>query len=138
VASVSTHYLHPPVAYIFLGLWCQLRPSGVMPRCLVLPIPCQIDAPVPHQLSYSATPIVSVIDMILSQIVPSNSSLWQPLLILVIRKGQCRKPFFSPLSYPAIHFLDEYGFFRTLDDDVVVTSVFRSTITKSVLASVSV
>jgi hypothetical protein len=56
---------------------------------------------------------------------------------LVIRKGQCRKPFFSLLSHLAIHYLDKYGFFRTLDDDVVVASVFLSTIIKSVLASVS-
>jgi hypothetical protein len=45
---------------------------------------------------------------------------------------------FHRLPYPATHSLDKYGFFRTLDDDVVVTSVFRPTITKFVLVTVSV
>jgi hypothetical protein len=40
------------------------------------------------------------------------------------KKGNARKPFLSSVSHPAIHSLDKYGFFCTLDDDVVVTSVF--------------
>ena len=42
---------------------------------------------------------------------PSISSLWQPLLILVIRKGQCQRAlFFSPLPYPVILFFGRVRF----------------------------
>ena len=81
----------------------------------------------------SATPIVSVIGMFLPRILPSNPPLWQPLLVFVTkRKGNASRPCFSPLSYPITHSLDQYGF-RSLDDDVAVTSVSRYMITESVL-----
>ena len=45
-------------------------------------------------------------------------SCWQPLMILVIKKGQCQQPQFSP----AILFLGRVRiFFRPLDNNVVAT-----------------
>ena len=120
-------------------VWCHLHPSGVMPRCLVVSIPCRIDAPVPRQYILFSHPYsfgdrhVSILDRAI------------PLALLVTltdlsyqKRAMPASLSFHRLSNPAIHSLDKYGFFRTLDDDVVVTSVFRFMITKSVLASMSV
>ena len=55
------------------------------------------------------THIISVIDLFLSRIMPSISSLWQPLLILVIRKGQCQRAlFFHRYPTQSFYSLDVY------------------------------
>ena len=59
-----------------------------------------IDVQVHVDIFPPATPIVSVIDMFLSRIVPSISLLWQSLLIFVIRKGQCQQAQFSTVILP--------------------------------------
>ena len=59
-------------------------------------------------------------------------SCWQPLMILVIKKGQCQQPQF----FPAILFLGRVRiFFRLLDNNVAATFVSRYLVTKYVLAS---
>jgi hypothetical protein len=121
-------------------VWCHLRPSGVMPRCLVGSIPCRIDAPVPHQYILFSHPYcfgdrhVSIPDLI---IVPL-ATLATLTDLSYQKRAMPASLSFHRLSNPAIHSLDKYGFFCTRDDDVVVTSVFWSTITRFVLASVSV
>jgi hypothetical protein len=120
-------------------VWCHLRPSGVMPRCLVVSIPCRIDAQVPHHYIFFSHPYrfgdrhVSIPDRAipLAALATLTDLSYQ-------KRAMPASLSFHRLPYPATHSLDKYGFFRTLDDDVVVTSVFRSTITKSVLASMSV
>ena len=80
----------------------------------------------------SVPPIVSVMDMFLSRIVLLFLSCWQPLMILVIKKGQCQQPQF----FPAILFLGRVRiFFRPLDNNVVATFVSHCMITKYVLVS---
>ena len=57
---------------------------------------------------------------------------WQPLMILVIKKGQCQQPQF----FPAILFLGRvWIFFRLLDNNVVATFVSHYMITECILAS---
>ena len=59
-------------------------------------------------------------------------SCWQPLMILVIKKGQCQQP----QSFLAILFLGRVQiFFRPLDNNVVATFVSHCMITEYVLAS---
>ena len=82
--------------------------------------------------------IVSVIDMFLSRNVPSHSSLRATLTDLSYQNRAMPASLLYRHPFPAIHSLDEYGFPRTLDDDVVVTFVFRPMITKFVLATVSI
>ena len=78
----------------------------------------------------SVPPIVSVMDMFLSRIVLLFLSCWQPLMILVIKKGQCQQPQFPP----AILFLVRVQiFFRPLGNNVVATFVSKYMITEYVL-----
>jgi hypothetical protein len=120
-------------------VWCHLRPSGVMPRCLVVSIPCQIDTPVPHQYILFSYPYrfgdrhVSIPDRAI------------PLAASATLTDLCYQKRAMPASPSLHHYLilppilwTCTVFFRTLDDDVVVTSVFRPPITKFVLATVSV
>ena len=59
-------------------------------------------------------------------------SCWQPLMILVIKKGQCQQP----QLFPAILFLGRvWILFRLLDNNVVATFVSHCMITEYVLAS---
>ena len=59
-------------------------------------------------------------------------SCWQPLMILVIKKGLCQQP----QLFPAIPFLGRvWIFFRPLDNNVVATFVSHCMVTKYVLAS---
>ena len=59
-------------------------------------------------------------------------SCWQPLMILVIKKGQCQQPQLSP----AILFLGRVRiFFRPLDNRVVATFVSHCMITEYILTS---
>ena len=119
-------------------VWCHLRPSGVMPRYLGVSIPCRINAPVPHQSFSLSSPVVSVIDMFLSRSVPSHSLLWATLTDLSYQNRAMpasllfRHPLLLSILWTSTVFP------RTLDDDVVVTLVFRPTITKFVLATMSV
>ena len=120
-------------------VWCHLRPSGVMPRCLVVSIPCRIDAPVPHQYILFSHPYrfgdrhVSIPDHAISLAV--LATLTDPSYQ---KRAMPASLSFHRLSNPAIHSLDKCGFFRPLDDDVVLTPVFRPPITKFILATVSV
>ena len=83
------------------------------------------------------TRIISVIAMLLSRIVPSISSLWQPLLVFVIRKWQCLQAELTTaiLLYHPILWMCTVPF-HTLDDDVVMIFVFCYLITTSILASI--
>ena len=59
-------------------------------------------------------------------------SCWQPLMILVIKKGQCQQP----QLFPSILFLGRVRiFFRPLDNNVVVTFMSQYMITEHVLTS---
>ena len=59
-------------------------------------------------------------------------SCWQPLMILVIKKGQCQQP----QLFPGILFLGRVMiFFHPLDNNVVATFVSHCMITKYVLVS---
>ena len=93
-----------PVPFSF-GIWCHFCPSRVMPsdpdtvykngaqvsrRCLSFSLAYRFG---------ERNPSIPDCSFILS--------CWQPLMIWVIKKGQCQHPQFSPLSY----FLDEYGYF---------------------------
>ena len=100
-------------------MWCHLRPSGVMPRYLVVSIPCRIDAPVPHQSFPLSPPIVSVIDMFLSRNVPSHSSLWATLTDLSYQnRAMPASLLFHHPFLPSILWTSTV-FPRTLDDVVV-------------------
>ena len=105
-------------------VWCHLRPSGVMPRCWVVSIPCWIDAPVPHQYILFSHPYhfgdrhVSILDRAFPP------AAWATLTDLSYHKRTMPASLsFHRLPYPATHSLDKYGFFRTPDDDVDVTSM---------------
>ena len=79
----------------------------------------------------SAPPIVSVVHMLLSRL-SFYLVVWQPLMILVIKKGQCQQTQF----FPAILFLGRvWIFFRPLDNNVVATFVSHYMITECVPAS---
>ena len=107
--------------------------------CLVVSIPCRINAQEPHQLILFIRPIVSVIDMLLSRILPIPLAALANLTDLAYQKrAMPASPSFH--SYPSLPFIlwTSTVPFRTLDDDVVETPVFRPTITKFVLATVSV
>ena len=118
-----------PVPFSF-GVWCHLCPSRVMssdPDTV-----CKNGAQVSHRcLSFS--PVYRFGDGHAS--IPDHSfllSCWQPLMILVIKKGQCHQPQF----FPAILFLGRVRiFFRPLDNNVVVTFVSHYMITECILAS---
>ena len=60
-------------------------------------------------------------------------SCWRPLMILVIKKGQCQQPQF----FPAILFLGRVRIFfsRPLDNNVVATFMSHCMITECILAS---
>ena len=83
-------------------------------------------------MSFFQPHFVLLVDMLLSWIVLFILSCWQPLMILVIKKGQCQQPQF----FPAILFLGRVRiFFRPLDNNVVATFVSHYMITECVLAS---
>ena len=98
-------------ASLLFGVRRHLCPSRVMPWDLVFQTPFagvmlryHVDIfPLP-------TRIISVIDLSLCRIMPSISPLWQPLLILAIRKGQCQ-PALLFHRYPTLssNSLDVYG-----------------------------
>ena len=118
-----------PVPFSF-GVWCHFCPSRVMPSDL--DTICKTDAQVSHRcLSFS--PAYHFGDGHAS--IPDRSfilSCWQPLMILVIKKGQCQQPQF----FPAILFLERVRiFFRLLDNNVVANFVSHCMITEYVLTS---
>jgi hypothetical protein len=118
-------------------VWCHLRPIGVMPRCLVVSITSKIDAPVPHQYILFSYPYrfgdrhVSIPDRAI------------PLATSATLTDPCYQKRAMPASLSLHHYLilPPIPWTDTVSlcmlDDVVVTSVFRSPITKFVLASVS-
>jgi hypothetical protein len=105
----------------------------------VVSIPCRIDAPVLHQSNLFSHPYrfddrhVSIPNLAISL-----AALATLTDLSYQKRAMPASLSFHRLSHPAIHSLDKYGFFRSLDDDVVVTPVFRPPITKFVLATVSV
>ena len=118
-----------PVPFSF-GVWCHFCPSRVMPSDP--DTVCKNGAQVSRRcLSFS--PVYRFGDGHAS--IPDHSfilSCWQPLMILVIKKGQCQQPQF----FPAILFLGRVRiFFRPLDNNVVATFVSHYMITEYVLAS---
>ena len=118
-----------PVPFSF-GVWCHFCPSRVMPSDP--DTVCKNGAQVSRRcLSFS--PVYRFGDGHAS--IPDRSfilSCWQPLMILVIKKGQCQQPQF----FPAILFLGRVRiFFRPLDNNVVATFVSHYMITECVLTS---
>ena len=102
--SLQLNLCISPVPFSF-GVWCRFCPSRVMPSDP--DTVCKNGAQVSRRyLSFS--PAYHFDDGHAS--IPNHSfllSCWQSLMILVINKGQCQQPPFSPLSY----FLNEYGSF---------------------------
>ena len=115
----------------FFGVWRHFYPSRVMPRDP--DTVCKNGAQVSRQfLSFS--PVYHFGDGHAS--IPDRSfilSYWQPLMILVIKKGQCQQP---QIFFPAILFLGRvWIFFRPLDNNMVATFVSCYMITECVLTS---
>ena len=133
MASVWIHYsstfafLQFPFSF---GVWCHFCPSRVMPRDP--DTICKNGAQVSHRcLSFS--PVYHFSDGH-GPISDRSfiSSCWQPLMILVIKKGQCQQPQF----FPTILFLGRvWIFFRPLDNNVGVTFGSHYMITEYVLTS---
>ena len=106
-------------------VWCHLRCSVVMPRCLVMSIPCRIDAPVPHQCILFSRPIVSVIVLLLSWILPIPLAALATLTDLSYQKrAMPANPSFH--NYPSLLSIlwTSTVLFHMLDDDVVETLCF--------------
>ena len=115
---------------LFFSVWCHFCPSTVMPSDP--DTVCKSGAQVSRRC-VSSSPVYHFGDGHAS--IPDRSfilSCWQPLMILVIKKGQCQQPQF----FPAILFLGRVRiFFRPLDNNVVATFVSRYMITECVLTS---
>ena len=115
---------------LFFGVWCHSVPAK---GCqVILTLFTERVLRYRTDIFLSAPPIVSVVEMLLPRIMPFILSCWQPLMILVIKRGQCQQPQF----FPAILFLGRVRiFFRPLDNNVVATFVSHYMITECVLAS---
>ena len=112
VGGIGFNLLPAPsfFACLLFGVWCHLCPSRVMPWYQVFQTPfAGVMLRYRVDIFPPPTRIISVIDLPLSRIMPSISSLWQPLLIFVIRKGQCHQALFF-LHYISLssHSLDVY------------------------------
>ena len=118
-----------PVPFSF-GVWCHFCPSRVMPSDP--DTVCKNGAQVSHRcLSFS--PVYRFGDGHASILDRSFIlSCWQPLMILVIKKGQCQQPQFFPAILISWTSTD---IFRSLYNNVVATFVSCYMVTKYVLAS---
>ena len=110
VGGIGFDPLHAPFLFasLLFGVRRHLCPSRVMPWYQVFQTPfAGVMLRYRVDIFPPPTHIISVIDLSLSRIVPSISSLWQPLLIFVIRKGQCQQALLF-LRYPTLssHSLD--------------------------------
>ena len=95
--STTAQPFHFSSSFFSFGVWCQFCPSRVMPSDL--DTVCKNGAHISHRcLSFSPTYHFSDGHVSISD----HSfllSCWQPLMILVIKKGQCQQPQFFP-CYP--------------------------------------
>ena len=133
VAGISSDPLQlnlciSPVPFSF-SVWCHFCPSRVMPSDP--DTVCKNGAQASRRcLSFS--PVYRFGDGHAS--IPDRSFIlwcWQPLMILVLKKGQCQQP----QSFLAILFLGRVQiFFRPIDNNVVVTFTSHCRITEYVLA----